>query len=123
MTHQIYLSEDSQYIILEVEGEITRENAMVFNLEAHKLGKELALNKYLVDLTNARNVESTLNNYQFTYGDMKQEPGINLTAIAALVVAEDDHSHDFFETLAKNSGLNVTLFRDKEKAIEYLNKK
>lgn len=123
MSSQISLSDDSTYIILEVTGEIDRQSAMQYNLEAHKLGKERGIRKYLVDLTNARNTETVLNNYEFAYKDMKHTEGIDTRAIVASVVAPDDHSHDFIETAFKNSGFNVTLFRDKQKAIEYLNSK
>jgi hypothetical protein len=120
MPHKIYISEDSSYIILEVEGEVTRANAMEFNIEAHGLGRKVGINKYLVNMINARNVDSTINNYLFTYNDMKEASEIDLTAVVAAVVSPEDHSHDFIETLAKNSGLNLTLFRSLDEALEYL---
>ena len=123
MSSRLSLSDDLSYIILEITGEINRQNAMQYNLEAHKLGKEQGIRKYLVDLTNSRNTETVLNNYQFAYGDMKHTEGIDTTAIVAAVVAPDDHSHDFIETAFRNSGLNMTLFRNKQKAIDYLNSK
>jgi hypothetical protein len=121
MASQLSLSDDSSYIILEVTGDINRQNAMQYNLEAHKMGREQGIRKYLVDLTNARNTETVLNNYQFAYADMKHTEGIDISAIVATVVNPEDHSHDFIETAFKNSGLNLTLFRDKQKAIDYLN--
>jgi len=121
VSERISLSDDSTYVILEIRGEINRQKALQYNLEAHKLGKEHGIRKYLVDLTNARNVDTVLNNYQFAYKDMKHTEGIDVTAIVAAVVAPEDHSHDFIETAFRNSGLNLTLFRDKQKAIDYLN--
>lgn len=123
MVSQISLSDDSSYIILEVTGEITRESIMPHNIKAHELGREKGIKKYLVDCTNARNVESVLNNYQFAYHDVKHTDGFDTTAIVAAVVAQDDHSHDFIETAARNNGLNFTIFRDKQKAIEFLKSK
>jgi hypothetical protein len=120
MFFRVSLSDDSSYIILEVTGEITRESAMPPNIDAHKLGRENGIKKFLVDYTNARNTETVFNNYQFAYHDMRHTEGIDITAIVATVVAPEDHSHDFIETAAKNSGLNFTLFRDKQKAIEFL---
>ncbi len=120
MLSRISLSDDSSYIILEVTGEITRESALTDNIDAQKLGKEKGLRKYLVDCTNARNVDSVFNNYQFSYYDMRHTPGIDITMIVAVLVSPEDHSHDFVETAARNSGLNFTLFRDREKAIEFL---
>ena len=121
MSERISLSDDSTYVILEIRGEINRQKALQYNLEAHKLGKEHGIRKYLVDLTNARNVDTVLNNYQFAYKDMRHTEGIDMTAIVAMVVALEDHTHDFIETAFKNSGFNVALFRDKQNAIDYLN--
>ena len=120
MLSRISLSDDSSYIILEVTGEITRESAIKSSIDAHKFGKEKGIKKYLVDCTNSKNVDSVFNNYQFAYHDMRHTEGIDTTAITVLVVSPDDHSHDFVETAARNSGLNFTLFRNREKAIEFL---
>lgn len=38
----------------------------------------------------------------------------------ALLVSPDDHSHDFIETVARNAGLNVTIFTDLQAAKAYL---
>jgi hypothetical protein len=38
----------------------------------------------------------------------------------AVVVAQGDHSHDFIETVARNSGLNVKLFTDRVEAMAFL---
>jgi len=114
------LSDDSSYIILEVTGEITRESAIKGSIDAHKFGKEKGIKKYLVDCTNSRNVDSVFNNYQFAYHDMKHTEGIDATSIIVIVVSPEDHSHDFVETAARNNGLNFTLFRDRQKAIEFL---
>jgi hypothetical protein len=123
MPHTIRISDDSAYVILEQSGKVTRKHQLQCNIEAHKVGKEYQIRKYLVNLIQARNVESNIENYQFTYEDIRSADEFDRTAVVALLVDPDDHSHDFFETLAQNSGLNVTLFRDKAKAIEFLKSK
>ncbi len=123
MPHNIYVSDDSSYVILEQSGKITRKHQLQCNIEAHKVGKERKIRKYFVDLIHARNVDSNIENYQFTYEDIRGANEIDRTAVVALLVDPNDHSHDFFETLAQNSGLNVTVFREKGKAIEFLKNK
>ena len=91
-----------------------------YNLQAHALGKKLGINRYLVDVTEARNVDNTFEKYNFAYKDMKQEPAIDKAARVAILVSPGDHSHDFIETVTRNIGLDVTLFTDRQKAIEYL---
>ncbi len=120
MSYRIYASDDSTYIVLEESGVVTRRRQFQCTLEAHQLGRKLSIRKYLVDVTHAKNAEPPIENYKFAYEDVREEDGIDKTAIVAIVVAPQDHSHDFVETVSKNSGLNVSLFRDKKEAIEFL---
>lgn len=120
MTYTIRPSEDGNYILMKIVGEITRESSLKPNLEAHALGMKLGIHRYLVDATEARNVESPVANYQFAYTDMAQTPGIDPDAIAAFVVSPEDHSHDFIETVLRNAGQSATIFRDREQAIRFL---
>ena len=71
-------------------------------------------------MTEARNTDTTLDQYQFAYDDMHETPGIDVEARVAIVIAKGDHSHDFIETVARNSGLNVKLFTDRLKAMTFL---
>lgn len=120
MSHSITVSPDSKYIILKVIGNIDRQTGMVYNLEAHKIGKLHGINRYLSDFTECRNTDSVINNYSFAYDDMNTNEEIDVTAVVAVVVSKDDHSHDFIETVTQNSGLNLTLFHSKQAAIDYL---
>jgi hypothetical protein len=120
MAYRIYISDDFSFIVLEESGVVTRHHQLLRTLEAHQLGRKLSIRKYLVDVTHALNAEPPIENYKFAYEDVRGEDGIDKTAIVAIVAAPQDHSHDFVETVSKNSGLNVTLFRDKNKAIEFL---
>jgi hypothetical protein len=120
MTYTIQPSENGNYILMKIVGEITRESSLKPNLEAHALGMKLGIHRYLVDATEARNVESPVANYQFAYTDMAQATGIDPDAIAAFVVSPEDHSHDFIETVLRNAGQSATLFRDREQAIRFL---
>lgn len=112
-------SEDAKFIIMKITGDINRRIAIEYDLEAHKLGNELGINCYLMDLTESRNTDTVLDSYSFAYKDVNVEE-IDKTAIVALLVAQDDHSHDFIETVSKNAGLNVQLFRDRTLAENYL---
>jgi hypothetical protein len=111
---------DGPYIILEVTGNINRQLAMQQNIEAHALGKQLRLNRYLVDVTEARNTDSVADSYDFAYKDMSDTPQIDRAARVATLVRPGDSSHDFIEIVAKNAGLDVTLFSDRELAVRHL---
>lgn len=120
MSYTIYPSEDRKYIVLKHWGEINGKLSMKRVLEAHTLGVELEITKYLIDLTEARNMDSVIESYTYAYEDMKTPPGISPNARVAMLVSPEDHSHDFVETVLKNTGHNVTLFRDLELAANYL---
>jgi len=120
MSYSIKPSENGKYIILKHWGEIDRELTTQRNLEAHALGAKLGITRHLVDLTEARHVDTVMNTYEFAYEDMQFLPGINKNARVAVLVSPDDHSHDFVETVTRNAGQNVTLFRDREAAIQHL---
>ena len=120
MSYSITPSEDGKYIILKHWGEINSELAMKRNLEAHALGAKLGISRHLVDVTEARNVDSATKTYKFAYEDMKDPSGIDKKARIAVLVSPEDHSHDFVETVTRNAGQDVTLFRDRELAIRHL---
>ncbi|MCB9419754.1 MAG: hypothetical protein H6667_08115 [Ardenticatenaceae bacterium] len=121
-SYEVKLSDDGTYIILTVVGEITSQSAMEQNVAAHAEGRKLGINRYLTDVRQARNMDSVVHNYQFAYDDMVS-PDVDSTAVVALLVAPDDHSHDFVETFARNAGLSVTLFRDWDEAVNFLQQK
>jgi len=120
MPYHLEPSECGRYILMTVTGDINSQTAIGQNLEAHALGKQLGIRRYLVDLTNSKNTESVLGNYTFAREDMKETEGIDEGARVALLVSPDDHSHDFFETVARNSGLSVTIFRDRDLALQHV---
>ena len=120
MSYSVKPSEDGKYIILKHWGEIDRKLTTQRNLEAHALGAELGITRHLVDLTEAKHVDTVINTYEFAYKDMRLLPGINKDARVAVLVSPDDHSHDFVETVTRNAGQNVTLFRNREAAIRHL---
>jgi ABC-type transporter Mla MlaB component len=120
MEYSIRLSADEQYIILTISGEINRQNALPLNREAHALGKEKGIRCYLVDLTHARNTDTPVQSYNFAYTDMQSATGIDRNARVALLVSPGDTSHHFMETVARNAGLNVRLFTNREEAIRHL---
>jgi len=119
MPHTIRLSPDGTYVILKVTGEIDTRTAMAQNMEANAFAKKHGVRKYLVDLVECRNVQSDLDNYAFAYEDMMNAP-VDREARIVFLVHPDDHSHDFVETVSRNAGLDVTLFRDRALAEAHL---
>lgn len=67
-------AENGKYILIKAIGDITRHEAMKQNIQAHALGEKLGIHCYLADLTESRNVESVVDDYEFAYDDMQKEP-------------------------------------------------
>ena len=120
MSYTIGPSEDGKYVVLKYWGELSRKLSIEHVIEAHALGEKLGITQYLVDLTEARNIDSIPELYEYAYKDTKSASGLNLNARVALLVDPEDHSHDFVETVLRNAGHNVTLFRDRDSAISHL---
>jgi len=120
MSYEINLSEDGKYIITKHWGEITSDLVIQRTLKAHALGKKLGITRHLMDVTEARNIDSILETYEFAYKDIGDVSGINMRVRVAVLVSPEDHSHDFVETVTRNAGQDITLFRDRELAIKHL---
>lgn len=120
MEYVISLSENNRYIIVKVTGDIDGKTAMQYTEESHIMAKGNGIDKFLVDLTDAKNSLHMIENYEFAYDKVPLSPVINKLAKVALLVSEKDHSHDFIETVSINAGLRVRLFRSREAALDYL---
>lgn len=120
MPYSITVSEDGKYIVAKHVGSLTGDQVIQRTREAHALGEKLGINRHLMDVSEARNVDTVTNNFEFAYQNIVRSQGINMTARVAVLVSPDDHSHDFVETVTRNAGQNVTFFRDRESAIRHL---
>ena len=120
MPHRTYVSDDSTYIVQEVSGEITRQSQVPATIELHEMGKRLGINKFLVDMTNSKNVDTVAENYDFAYVDLRTSPSVSRGVTIAVVTSSDDHSHDFVEVVLSNSGRDARFFKDRNEAIAYL---
>lgn len=119
MSYTITPSEKNEYITVKVVGNISRLLAVGYNLEAHALGSQLGITRFLLDFTECRNTDTVLRNFKYVNEDM-HNPGINQQACTAMLVSAGDHSHDFIEALFRSTGSDVTLFTDRELAVRHL---
>lgn len=119
MQYQTSLSADQRYVYTKITGLVNVASMLECVLAAHQLARQAGVNRHLMDLTDARNYLSTLQNYHFAYNDMNRLD-IDRLARIAMLVNPNDHSHDFLETLLRNNGRDVTLFTSREEAERYL---
>ena len=118
--YNIQVSGNNDYIVLTIIGNFNAKDMVKYVVEAHAKGNKKKIDCYLVDVTDAKNIDSVKNNYDFAYSEIKNAHGVNFTAKVVAVVSPEDHTHDFVETVLSNAGLPIKLFRDRSKAINYL---
>ena len=110
----------NKYIIIKIVGDFTAKEMMTCVAESHSQGRSMGVRRYLVDVTEARNVDSAQGNYEFAYIDMKQNENADPHARVAALISPGDHSHDFAATTSTNAGMSLTLFTDLGDAVSYL---
>ncbi len=120
MSYTIGISEDRSYIIVTVEGELDSETALNYTIQSHLLAREMGIKKFFIDLRDAVNTQSVIENYDFANFDLNETSVIDRRAKVAMLVSPDDHSHDFVEAVARSNGHNVRLFRVMDSALAYL---
>ena len=120
MSYTISVSEDRKYIITISIGKLDNEIARQQNMEAQALGKQMGIDRFFVDMVESRYEGGPIAHYEFANSRKLSPDQYNRYARVAILVQEDDHSHDFVETVSRNAGFDITIFRDREEAIHHL---
>lgn len=119
MSYTITPSENGRYIVCRVQGRISGENVLADTRELDEMSRTLNIQRFLNDVRDAFNDLGILGNYNFAYKDMS-ELNLQRDVRAAILVNPTDNSHDFLETVARNAGYGMRLFRNEEAAIAWL---
>jgi hypothetical protein len=119
--YRIEPSDDGQYIVVTMVGDITRPDALEVTRSMFELGKQLGIGCYLLDASRARNMDSPTVNVRFARDDIPEVWGPAFkTSCIALLVDPADHSHDFYAAFAGSRGIETGLFWDRDEAIAHL---
>lgn len=119
MEYKIRMHESGKFFITEVSGEITAENAPEYIIASRKFSEKNNIDFNLLDARNATNNSSVLQNYNFGYKDDVVKSSSKTGKIAVLV-NENDDSHDFVLTVLKNAGFDIEIFTSFDKASDWL---
>lgn len=119
MAYTITPSEENQYLICRVSGEITVSSAEQVTMELDRVSRERRIKRFLYDVREAKNVMSNFQNYDYAYKEMSKM-NLQRDVRSAILTEPDDHSHDFVETVMRNAGYSVRLFRDRDTAVAWL---
>lgn len=119
MAFTVAPSADGKYLVCRVSGLLNQELGKAFAVELERMGRELGISRYLIDVRDAVNTLTPLGNYEYAYNDLP-ELNIRRDSRVAALVAEDDKSHDFVEIVMRNAGYNLHIFRDETEAMGWL---
>lgn len=120
MSYTITIANSGDHIVIEVHGTIDRHIGTQWTAQAHSLGLKLGIHSYLVDVTDAVNTDSTIGQYNFANVDIPELETFDRFAKVAILANPEDHTHDFIETVCRNSGFNFRLFRTRDDALAFL---
>lgn len=123
MAHTVFYNPDTKIIEAKVQGNLTETEANELIAEVIQIGRE---NKCLLCLSDYR--EAILNLSIFEIFEIPKKIskivapyGVNAAKLKrAIVVANNLKAYRFFETITLNSGQNIRLFQDIDKAKEWL---
>ncbi len=118
MSHQLVYSRDKDLIELTVEGTFTMERLKRIAPEVAKLSEESGCQRILNDMSTAT-IDISLGEVYASPQEMDNS-GIRRTTRRALVVPSDFYQAGFLETVTRNRGHNLKVFRDRESALEWL---
>jgi hypothetical protein len=121
MGYEMSISENGKCLVLRVVETVTGPLARRLIKDGLDAVKSRGIRKVLLDVSKVPIVAGAVEQYQLAYDvavSEKHPRDLKVAILAAL----DDHSHDFVETVFRNAGYNVALYRDRNAAMEWLAK-
>ena len=119
MDFDLTLAPDGSHAVLTNYKDVTpastveRQRAMQAFAAAH------GVSRFLIDTRGKRYTGGTLDLYTFARHTLPDE-SFDRGWKVVLVTSPDDNSHDFLETVTRNVGYNVMVFKDYDKGMAWL---
>lgn len=88
--------------------------------ETLKLGKQLRVKRYLVDVTAARYTDTIAAAYELAFSDLQRTENLDIESRVAMIADPKDDSYDFIETVISNAGFGITKFTDQDQGKKFL---
>ena len=121
MTYQLEIVEKNGYVIAVLAGVRTPETLVAAASETTTFCRDRGHTRLLINLRRMSGGLDTMQTFEVAgHGIPNQKHVRDLVRSAILDHTENIDRIRFFETVAINRGLNVKVFDDKERAIEWL---
>ena len=119
MNYTIELSENRKFFRIRPKVPITTKIVRQWAVELTEMSHAHGILHFLFDVRDVKNVSTILENYMFSYNEA-EELKLQKNVRSAILVNQEDESHDFVETTMKNVGYNVRLFTDEASALKWM---
>lgn len=120
MSYTVRYDPDSSFVVTVFKGKVNLKELLAEEDESIALAIERGTYKYLVDLVDCESCISITDLYEFPNRyDEKLERPICVAVIKPLS-QKTQKDLDFYETVCRNRGWNITTFEKKEDAVDWL---
>ena len=118
MENYVKYDADLDFVTITLSGEVSTDDLVACRSEAITLLLANECTRLLVDATTEAPRRDILDDYQFTSEHASQFP--RGTRHAVLVQAGERDYMEFVENVARNRGVEMRLFIDRDQALEWL---
>jgi hypothetical protein len=118
LEYAVSYTETADIISVSAKGHLTSEKIIEVDAQVIKMATEKNCKRVLCDYTETRFVESILRIYENP--DRKRAIGFPDTIRLATIYATDEREHLFWETVCRNRGFDVRVFKKRDEASEWL---
>lgn len=119
MDFEITFSADEGFVRIKVHRSITAGLERDLAEKAIAAAKQNGVLRYLADVRGVSNVASTVDQYDLAYRELTRL-GLDRTSRIAVLIMQQDRSHDFIETVFRNAGHDCRLFVKEDDARDWL---
>lgn len=118
MKYSITYQPDDDYVLFEIQAKLDLEDLEAARAEIVATLKEHGCDRLLADASDVESKRSVLDDYQITSSHASHFPPD--TRHAMLVKASDEDYMQFVENVARNRGVEMNMYIDREEAIDWL---
>jgi hypothetical protein len=119
MDFELCLAPGGGHAIIINYADVTHTSAIHRQRAMQAFADEHKVNRFLIDTRGKRFVGGPVDLHTFVRKTLPDE-GYDRHWRVALVTSHDDNSHDFLETLSHNAGYHVMVFKDLNRAQDWL---
>jgi hypothetical protein len=117
MPERVTIREDLQVIQIDSWGDVTMEDLKASFEEVLKISQERGLARVFVDATKQTSLPSTMPMFQFGSDLAREAPDLRFAVVRSPSLKEKT---GFFETVVRNRGAQVNIFKTAEDALAWL---